>query len=33
MAAESLWASTALPALVIVLAGLIPIKLLLSQSK
>jgi iron(III) transport system permease protein len=33
MAAESLWASTALPALVIVLAGLIPIKLLLAQSK
>ncbi|MBT9176978.1 MAG: Sulfate transport system permease protein CysW [Firmicutes bacterium] len=33
MAAESLWASTALPALAIVLAGLIPIKLLLSQSK
>ena len=33
MAAESLWTSTALPALAIVLAGLIPIKLLLSQSK
>lgn len=33
MAAESLWTSVALPALAIVLAGLIPIKLLLSQSK
>jgi len=33
MAAESLWQSVALPALVIVLAGLIPVKLLLSQSK
>ncbi len=33
MAAESLWTSVALPALVIVLAGLIPIKLLLSQGK
>ncbi len=32
-AAESLWTSVALPALVIVLAGLIPIKLLLSQGK